>query len=175
MVYLVDPFPALIEGCIVPIRCEQHHVGVLLEIEVAILKCLWKVEIETPGLQHQKCGFCKIKKSSVNRSWKDLKGAWLSMGKDGTYMCEIFKGNIWLWRLGKEHSKKELKRVIGLEFSGGLASQQDENVTGLWLFSGKEKGMEKEWQRERSNWLKQWILIKKQGGIMLSVSDQATL
>lgn len=36
-----------------------------------------------------------------------------------------------------------------------MASQQDEKITGLRLFSGKEKRTEKEWQRERSNWLKQ--------------------
>lgn len=38
----------------------------------------------------------------MNRWQKELEGAWLSMGKDGIYMCEIFKKNIWLGGLGKE-------------------------------------------------------------------------
>lgn len=37
----------------------------------------------------------------MNRWQKELEGVWLSMGKDGIYMCEIFK-NIWLGGLGKE-------------------------------------------------------------------------
>lgn len=69
---------------------------------VAKLQSLWAVEIGTLGFQHRKCGFCKINKFSMKRCQKELEGVWLSMGKDGIFVCEVFKRDIWLGGLGKE-------------------------------------------------------------------------
>lgn len=55
-----------------------------------------------PRLPASEMWLFKINKSSMNRWQKKLERAWLSVGKDSMYLCEIFKRKIWLGVLGKE-------------------------------------------------------------------------